>query len=237
MPVTRKPLPKAPTRRAYNSERRVRQATETRSEILRAAEDLFSARGYAAVSVDEIAARAKVAAATVYASGGKRELLDQLITHVVTAGTGGPVGVDPNGPALKDLVDPSAIIRLHVANIRALKERGARAHRVLWRAATSDAGAAKVWQRFTRVLLRGQRDLAERLADLGVLREELDVDSAADILQALVRPESFDALVIDRGWSMDRWEAYVVDAIQRLLLAGPAWGELVTPFIEERPGR
>jgi len=237
MPLTRNPLAPGPARRAYNSERRARQANETRIEILRAAEDLFSARGYAAVSVDDIAAAAGVAPATVYAGGGKRELLEQLITQVVNAGRGTPVGADPEGPTVNDLHDPDAIIRLHVANIRALKMRGASAHRVLWRAAASDAGAAKVWQRFIRVLLRGQRDLVERLAELGLLREDLDVDAAVDILQALVRPESFDALVVDRGWSMDRWEAYVVDAIQRLLLAGPAWGELVTPFIEERPGR
>ncbi|GAC1329183.1 MAG: hypothetical protein NVSMB17_05340 [Candidatus Dormibacteria bacterium] len=209
-------------RRAYNSERRSRQAAETRKQILGAAQELFGARGYAAVSVEEIAAAAGVAVATVYAAGGKRELLDEVIEEVVTAGTGTPVGISPQGPGMSELTDIDELVRLHVANIRALKQRGARAHSALWRAASSDPEVALLWTRFLERLYAGQLNLTGRLSELGALRADLDPGSAADILQALARPEAYDALVLDRGWSLDRWAAYLEDTIRRLLLETPA---------------
>ena len=125
--------------RPYNSERRTRQAAETRAQILTAAQQLFGKRGYAATTVEDIAERAGVAAPTVYAAGGKRELLEQVIEDVVTAGLGTPVGAGVDSPRLADLDDVDSVIAHHLANIRALKHRGASAHSVLWRAATTDA--------------------------------------------------------------------------------------------------
>jgi AcrR family transcriptional regulator len=206
-------------RRPYRSDRRREQAAATREEILAAAEELFSTRGYAAASVEEIARRSGVAAATVYAAGGKRALLQELITHVVTAGRGGdPVGVDREGPTVADLDDIDAIIHLHVSNIRALKERGWRAHSLLWRAAQSDPDAAVVWTRFQEVMQRGQEDLTWRLFELGMLRKDLDPPQAARVFAMMVRPEAFEWLTVDAGWDLDRWQGFIEDAAKRLLL-------------------
>lgn len=215
--ISKPPVPTG--RRVYRSPRRSEQAERTRREILRAAEMLFAERGYAAVSVSDIAVRAGVAVATVHAAGGKREILSQVIEEAVTAGRGTPVGADPDGPEVADMATADSAIRLHVRNVHALKSRGARAHRVLWRAAASDPDAAEVWKAFLERMYRGQLTLTVRLAELGALRADLDPTSAADILQALMRPEASDALVIDRGWTLDRWSEYVEDATRRLLLA------------------
>jgi len=205
-------------RRPYNSVRRARQAAQTRAQIVRAAQDLFGQQGYAAVSVDDIAARAGVSAATVFAAGGKRELLDAVIEEVVTAGTGTPVGADPGGPKLSEITDVDELISMHVANIRALKRRGAAAHSALWRAAASDPEVAELWRRFVRRMYAGQLALTTQLRELDALRHDLDPRSAADILQALARPETYDAMVLERGWTLERWCAYLEDAIRRLLL-------------------
>jgi AcrR family transcriptional regulator len=186
---------------------------------VQAAQDLFGQRGYAGVSVEDIAARAGVAAATVYAAGGKRELLDAVIEQVVTAGTGVPVGADPDGPKFWEINDVDELIRVHVANIEALKRRGAAAHSALWRAASSDPEVAALWTRFVRRMYGGQMALTTRLSELGALRRDLDPRSAADILQALARPETYDAMVLERGWTIERWIDYLEDAIRRLLLA------------------
>ena len=56
--------------------RRAEYAETTRRAIVAAARELFSKQGFFSTKVDEIAARARVSPATVYAaSGGKHDLL------------------------------------------------------------------------------------------------------------------------------------------------------------------
>ena len=65
--------------------RREEYAETTRQAIVGAARRLFSERGYFATKVDDIAASARVAPATVYAvSGGKQGLLRTLMETVTT---------------------------------------------------------------------------------------------------------------------------------------------------------
>src|SRR5487761_905337 len=63
-------------KRDYDSSRRRRQAAQTRADILAAAQRLFAERGYAATTIEAIAAQAEVSEATVYAGfGSKRGIL------------------------------------------------------------------------------------------------------------------------------------------------------------------
>ena len=65
--------------------RRQEYAQATRQAIVDAARKLFAERGYFATKVDDIAAEARVAPATVYAvPGGKQGLLSELITTWTT---------------------------------------------------------------------------------------------------------------------------------------------------------
>ena len=60
--------------------RRQRQAQQTRTEILNAARRLFVEQGYAATTINDIAAAADVAVQTIYSSvGSKAELLIELL--------------------------------------------------------------------------------------------------------------------------------------------------------------
>jgi AcrR family transcriptional regulator len=207
--------------REYRSTARREQAAATRRRILDCAERLFASRGYAAVTVEQVAAAASVAIPSVYAStGGKRELLETLVKDGLSAGRGdwAAVGAGDQDAAIEEMDDPASILRAHVANAVAIKRRTERIQSVLWRAATTDPGAAKLWRRHTQVMRSGQLRITRRLAALGALRPGLNAETAADIAQVLVRPETFDSLRRDCGWTIDQWAEFLEDSLARLLL-------------------
>src|SRR6202048_2595892 len=107
--------------------RREEYAEATRQAIVKATRQLFSERGYFATKVDDVAALARVAPATVYAvSGGKQGLLRTLTEASTT---------DPTIEATIgsiELDDPSAILRLVAATVRSMREQFGDIMRVLF---------------------------------------------------------------------------------------------------------
>src|SRR3954449_8452779 len=74
-------------RRRYDSSRRRAQAQSTRNDILAAAQRLFERHGYAATTMEAIAAEAGVALKTVYvAFETKSGLLRALWNHLLRGG-------------------------------------------------------------------------------------------------------------------------------------------------------
>src|SRR3954454_1667006 len=74
-------------KRRYDSSRRRAQAAATRTDILDAAQRLFEQRGYAATTMEAIAAEGGVALKTVYvAFETKSGLLRALWNHLLRAG-------------------------------------------------------------------------------------------------------------------------------------------------------
>jgi hypothetical protein len=50
------------------------------------------------------------------------------------------------------------------------------------------------------------------------LREDVDVESATNVRYGVFSHAPADALVGRRGWSLDRYVTFLVDALDRLLL-------------------
>ena len=98
--------------------RRQEYAEATRQAILDAARQLFAERGYFATRVEDIAAAARVAPATVYVvGGGKYGLLSKLVEVWTTAPDVEATDVD-----VLRLDDPAAIIRLVSSRARGMRE-------------------------------------------------------------------------------------------------------------------
>jgi AcrR family transcriptional regulator len=211
--------PVKPTR-SYDSSRRREQAQATRRAILDAARELFVERGYVATTIEAIAAGARVAPETVYATfGNKRSLLSELI-DVSMAGDDLPVPILERGWVgdLRGEPDPRRRVRILARNGRLILERVAPVYEVLRGAAAADPEIAALWERNKAQRYAGQRELA-RIVTAGTRREGLTALAAADVLFALGSPETFRLLVVDRGWSADRFERWYADTLARLLLA------------------
>ena len=80
-----------PVKRSYQSSLRAQQAEATTRAIVDAAADLFSQKGYGAVSLDAVAAAAGVSRATVFTSvGGKPALLQAAFRAAFGRAAGAP---------------------------------------------------------------------------------------------------------------------------------------------------
>jgi AcrR family transcriptional regulator len=194
--------------------RRDEYAQATRQAILDAARKLFAERGYFATKVDDIAAVARVAPATVYAvTGGKYGLLTELIKVWTTD----PI-VEAKTTHMVGMTDPVAIIRELAAGSRRMREQYADIMRVVLTTAPHDQAVAGALQAATSVYRKAFVPIAKRLATLGALRQGIDVAAAVDLFWFYFGYTSYFTLHDDNGWSYERAEQWLADQACRELL-------------------
>jgi AcrR family transcriptional regulator len=194
--------------------RRQDYAEATRQAIVDAARTLFAERGYFATKVDDIAAAARVAPATVYAvTGGKQNLLNILIT----AWTTDPI-VEQTLSNVDTAPDSVAIIREVASASRTMREAYVDVIRVMLATAPHDRAVAEQERAATAIYRAALAPIAERLVRLGDLRPELQVADAVDLLWFYFGYSSYFTLHDDNGWSYERAEHWLADqAITALL--------------------
>jgi AcrR family transcriptional regulator len=202
-------------KRGYDSSRRQRQAAQTRADILAAARRLFAERGYAATTIEAIAAQAEVSEATVYAGfGSKRGILlafQQLMeqntdlgerTRAFHAAAGNPaeqiaiaVSISLSFPAQHtDLIAVLLAARGTDPDIDEFLHRGLQEHRGAWSM------------------------VASALTSQGALRPGLSEQEAGDLAAALTRPEIYRILSSELGWSHDRITEMLTTVVRSALL-------------------
>jgi hypothetical protein len=103
-------------------------------------------------------------------------------------------------------------------NGRMILERVSPLYEVLRGAAAADSELASLLTLNRSQRLAGQRELVRLVAKGGTLRDGLGVAAASDAVYAIGNPETYRFLVVDRGWSPDRFERWYADTLERLLL-------------------
>jgi AcrR family transcriptional regulator len=206
--------------RPYVSAQRTRQAEATRRRILDAALVLFTVDGYAATTIDQIAAAADVSVPTVYkAFRTKRAILEQLVDAVM-AGDSKAGNLAEQEWFKEQLAAPDARRQLELVarNARRLYERSGSLLRVVRDAAASDADIAELWEQISRRRRQRSRTTARNLTSKpGRLRHHTDV--VADILWTQTAPDLWHMLVRDARWTSERYERWLADALETLLLS------------------
>lgn len=192
--------------------------------MIDAARTLFLERGYGATTIEAISALADVPVATVYRlfsskHGILKALLDQSI-----------VGDDEDVPManrapVRDLLnepDPRKQLAGFVTLTARVNAAVSPVYRVLVSAAGSDPDAAALLDTLTSQRQEGQRRIARALARGGALRPGVRERDAADIIHALLSPELYRLLVIDRGWPPERYQPWLTQALIDQLLPSSA---------------
>jgi hypothetical protein len=66
--------------------------------------------------------------------------------------------------------------------------------------------------------LEGMSKFVGSLSSNGPLRAGLTPDLATETAWTLMSPEVYNLLCVDRGWSTHRYEQWLADSLERLLL-------------------
>lgn len=192
-----------------------------RAAVVDAARTLFLERGYGATTIEAISDLSDVPPATVYRLfSSKRGILKALI-DVSIAGDDEAVPMSDRPPVRSLLADPDPtnMVAGLVGVAAQVNSRTAAIYRILVSAAASDPAAAALLDELTRQRQEGQGRIARSLARAGALRPELRERDAGDIIHALMSPEIYGLLVVDRGWPPERYEMWLTDTLADQLLA------------------
>ena len=191
-----------------------------RAAVVDAARTLFLERGYGATTIEAISALSDVPPATVYRLfSSKRGILKALLdVSIVGDDEAVPMADRPQVRSLLGDPDPKQQLAGFVEVAAEVNARTAPIYRILVSAAASDPDAAALLDELTRQRQEGQGRIARSLARAGALRPELRERDAADLIHALMSPEVYRLLVIDRGWSAERYERWLTAILSDQLL-------------------
>lgn len=181
---------------------------------------LFLERGYQATTIDAISHRSDVPAATIYRLFSSKLGILKAVIDVAITGDDEDVAM-ADRPQVRELLadlDAHQRVAQFAALLRDLMARTAPVHRLLADAARSDPDAATLLGEIANQRQAGQRRVARSLARSGALRAGVRERDAADIIHALASPEVYGLLVLDRGWSGERYERWIADTLGQQLL-------------------
>lgn len=191
-----------------------------RAAVVEAARTLFQERGYGATTVEAISERADVPPATVYRLFSSKHGILKSLFDVSIAGDDEDIPMAERPEVRSLLADPDPRTRLagFVALVVQVNRRIAPIYRTLVSAADTDPDAAALLAELTRQRQQGQRGIARALARSGSLRPGLKEREAADVVHAVLSPELYRLLVVDRGWRPERYERWLTGLLADQLL-------------------
>jgi AcrR family transcriptional regulator len=206
-------------KRPYKSLVRQRQAGDTRRRIVEATRKLLQSEGYAGMTIEAIAQRAKVSAQSVYAifkskTGILIELLDQAT-----------FGADYEEAVRKALSasDPETRLRLAAPIARQIHDAQSATFDLLRGAGVVAPELAKLEQQRESLRYERQERMIISLRDAGRIRPGVDQRAARDIFWMLTGRDVYRMLVRERGWSSQKYQDWLADTlVQSLLTSGKA---------------
>jgi AcrR family transcriptional regulator len=207
-------------KRQYTSTLRQQQASLTRARILDAAQRLFTLGSYGATTMEAIASEAGVATDTVYATFRTKAGLLHKLLDVRVGGDDAPVALLDRAAPQKVRADTSQRrqIAAFAADVAGIQERAVPVDDIMRSAAAVDPEIAALRARMQGHRYENMRKFVSWLAGNGPFRGGISVDEASAIVWTLAGPEVNRLLRTERGWSRDRYVAWLTDTLTRTLL-------------------
>ncbi|KAA6464476.1 TetR/AcrR family transcriptional regulator [Acidobacteria bacterium AB60] len=205
------------TRQEYRSPLRERQAAETRRRIVEGARRLLESDGYTGMTIEAVAQRAGVSTQTVYAVfGSKTGILRELLNQT----TFGPDYDDIVRDAMSE-PDPERRLRKAAGIARKIHDAQSATFELLRGAGVVAPELAQLEEERECLRYERQKSMIDSLREAGRILPELTSRQARDILWTLTGGDLYRMLVRERGWSSQRYQAWLADTLVRSLLTRP----------------
>ena len=206
-------------KRPYDNSRREAQAQVTRLRILEAAKALFVEQGYPATTLDAIAQAADTSLPTLYRLFSSKRVLLKTVLDVAFGGDDRPIafGDRPEVQAALNEADPMAVVKAFARIGRDFMERSSPTMHVLATAAQVDSDAAQLMEDIRRQRHTGQSRIVDALSKLGALDPDLEFSDAVDMTYVALSPDVHRILTVERGWTAEQYEHWLVRSLASLL--------------------
>lgn len=169
-----------------------------------------------------IAQAAGVVVETIYRAFGSKAALFKAVVEAAVAGGAARAEVPPDErPAIQAVIaetNPRRQLERYAATQPGIHARMGPLLRVLAEAAAADPALGETARQLEGERLAGMGRFAQLLADRGALRPGIDVDQARDVLWTLNSHAIHELLVVQRGWSPERYRDWLADTLARVLL-------------------
>jgi AcrR family transcriptional regulator len=210
-----------PVKRSYDASRRQAVARESRARVLEAARREFLDRGYGPTTLARIAETADVSVQSINKTFANKAGLLRALFDVAIVGDDEPVPLSQRDwiTAIHTEPDAQVKLRMYATVLVGMLPRTAPIQ-LLIRQAAGDPAIAELWQQIRFGRLMGMTDFATNLAEAGCLRDGVTLEDARDVLWTYSSPELYELLVLERGWTSDRYVTFVAQGAAAALLAG-----------------
>ncbi len=187
---------------------------------MEAAGALFVERGFAATTIEAVAAAADVSVETVYVRfRNKRGLLDAFLDAAIVGDTETvPLLERPSVRVIEEEQDQRLRAGLVAELITAVLDRTAPVQRVISSAASVDPELELLLAEDDRRRRRTHGAFVDLLRRDGGLRQGLSRAEAVDTLSAMANPETYRYLTTRRRFTPGRYQRWLTNGIVRLLL-------------------
>jgi TetR/AcrR family transcriptional regulator, regulator of autoinduction and epiphytic fitness len=202
---------------------RAEKARQTRTRMIGTARELFLAQGWAATTMEQIAQGSGVAVQTVYYTFKTKGHLLAEVVEVTAAGNEVP-NPPVQRPWAQEMLSssfPQRVLALGVEHGTAIYERVAH----LWpliSSAVADPTVAGYWHNVHAGRRAGQGAMVRHLRDIGSLRAGLDTEKATDLVFLLAGHDPYRTLVLDAGWAVPDYKAWLFTTLIQQLLTPQA---------------
>jgi AcrR family transcriptional regulator len=195
--------------------RRDEYAEATWQAVVAAARELFGQAGYSKTTVQQIARRARVSPATVYAQcGGKKGLL-QTLMDIWTA-----------SPLVLEIIKACAVPESGAEKLRVLADGYVAIYDesgdiipIVTDAAISDSDVAEFLQTANARHIEALVEIVRQIRGTGELKKDLSDEDAARIIYYHFRFEQFTLAAETFGWGKDRARDWIRERVETTLLA------------------
>jgi AcrR family transcriptional regulator len=196
-------------KRHYDSTWRQEQARETRQRIIQAAHDLFVKKGYGSTTIADIAREAGVAVETVYAAFRNKHTLLRQVWYVSFRGDEEDVRLWDRPEIRAVIAEPNLARRFEAQAVvlTAVFRRITPLLIMLQGAVASQPAAAAMLAEFDELRLDAAAKYAQAAAATGQLA--VSENECRDVLWATLDGAQWHRLVAERGWSDERFAAWL----------------------------